>query len=266
MKDTTCSFDRREEALIAFVYGEIGSGERERLERHLLDCAACRGELDALTDVRADLAGWASPEPAAGVGGQTARAPWRVVESLPASRSQTKVPTFPVWLEAAAALFFCAAALGAANLHVSYSPDAGLSVRTGWLHEPAAPPAEQPVVQRASEPAAVSPWQRDLASLEAELRAEIKAEVTALDGVDDGPDDEAVLRRVRALIVESERRQQRELALRVAEIARDAQIQRQADLVKIERSLGLIQSRTGVEVMRTQQQLNSLAQRVSQRP
>ena len=47
-------------------------------------------------------------------------------------------------------------------------------------------------------------------------------------------------------------------------MARDAQTQRQADLVTIDRSLGIIQSRTGVEVMRTQQQLNTLAQRVSQ--
>jgi hypothetical protein len=44
------------------------------------------------------------------------------------------------------------------------------------------------------------------------------------------------------------------------------QSQRQADLVKIDRSLGLIQSRTGMEVMRTQRQVNSLAQQVSQRP
>jgi hypothetical protein len=72
------------------------------------------------------------------------------------------------------------------------------------------------------------------------------------------------MKRVRSLLQESERRQQRELALRVAEVAQDAQAQRQADLMKIDRSLGLIQSRTGVEVMRTQQQLNTLAQRVSQ--
>ena len=72
------------------------------------------------------------------------------------------------------------------------------------------------------------------------------------------------MKRVRALLQESERRQQRELALRVAELARDAQTQRQADLVRIDRSLGIIQNRTGVEVMRTQQQLNTLAQRVSQ--
>jgi ribosomal protein L30/L7E len=77
-------------------------------------------------------------------------------------------------------------------------------------------------------------------------------------------DDAALLARVRSIVQESERRQQRELALRVAEVARDSQVQRQADLVKIDRSLGLIQRNTGVEVMRTQQQLNTLAQRVSQ--
>jgi hypothetical protein len=68
------------------------------------------------------------------------------------------------------------------------------------------------------------------------------------------------------MIQASERRQQRELALRVAEVMRDVQAQRQADLVRIERSLGVIQSRTGMEVLRTQRQVNSLAQQVSQRP
>ncbi len=71
------------------------------------------------------------------------------------------------------------------------------------------------------------------------------------------------------MLQDSERRQQRELALRLAELMRDVQSQRQADLVKIERSLGVIQSRTGqtgIEVMRTQRQVNSLAQQVSQRP
>jgi hypothetical protein len=78
--------------------------------------------------------------------------------------------------------------------------------------------------------------------------------------------DEALLRQVRQLLQDSERRQQNELALRVAEVARDMQAQRQADLVKIDRTLGLMQSRTGMEVMRTQRQVNSLAQQVSQRP
>jgi hypothetical protein len=78
--------------------------------------------------------------------------------------------------------------------------------------------------------------------------------------------EEATLRRVRQLLQESERRQQSELALRIAEVARELQVQRQADLVRIDRTLGLMQSRTGMEVMRTQRQVNSLAQQVSQRP
>ena len=45
------------------------------------------------------------------------------------------------------------------------------------------------------------------------------------------------MRRVRALLEESEKRQQRELALRVAEVLRDVNAQRQADLMKIDRSL-----------------------------
>ena len=74
-----------------------------------------------------------------------------------------------------------------------------------------------------------------------------------------------ILKRARALVAESERNQQRELALRVAEVFRDVQAQRQADLVKIDRSLSLLQNNTGVEVMRQRQLINSLAVRVSQR-
>jgi CheY-like chemotaxis protein len=71
---------------------------------------------------------------------------------------------------------------------------------------------------------------------------------------------------VRQMLQDSERRQQSELALRMAEAVRELQQQRQADLVKIDRALGVMQSRTGFEVMRTQRQMNSLAQQVSQRP
>ena len=69
---------------------------------------------------------------------------------------------------------------------------------------------------------------------------------------------------MRALIDESERRQQRELALRVAEVMRDLDTQRRADLVKIDRSLGVVQNNTGVEVMKQRELLNYLV-RVSQK-
>jgi len=79
--------------------------------------------------------------------------------------------------------------------------------------------------------------------------------------------DADVIRRVRALVDESEKRQQRELALRVAELARDVTAQRQADLVKIDRTLGVVQNNVGIEVMKNRQQINQmdLLYRASQR-
>ena len=68
---------------------------------------------------------------------------------------------------------------------------------------------------------------------------------------------------MQALIDESERRQQRELALRVGEVLRDVNGQRQADLVQIERSLGAIQSNTGVEMMRQRETINNILVRTS---
>jgi hypothetical protein len=81
----------------------------------------------------------------------------------------------------------------------------------------------------------------------------------------DQPASDEVIRRFRTLVRDSEQRQQRELALRVAEVARDVQAQRQADLVRIDRTLGVLQNNTGIAVRRQEQLLNSLAVRVSQR-
>ena len=76
--------------------------------------------------------------------------------------------------------------------------------------------------------------------------------------------DDEMVRRLQTLIQESERRQQRELALRVADVMRDVTSQRAADLVRVEQSLGLIQNNTGVELLKQRQQLNYLV-RTSQR-
>jgi anti-sigma factor RsiW len=268
--DTFCPFDdRRDDALVSYLYDEMTVEERRAFDAHLPDCVMCRSELAALADVRADLAAWASPEPVAGVGGKTPRVPLRLAAIPPPDRWATPRVT-PRWLQAAAAVLLFAAGVGLGNLRVSYSND-GLVLRTGWAGGDAggaSRPASAVTAERtavtapAVQPAA--PWRDDLAALEQQLRDELAAQRQAVAA--SAPEIDDLLRRVRALIAESEQRQQRELALRVAEVARETQVQRQADLVKIERSLGLIQSRTGVEVMRTQQQLNSLAQRVSQRP
>jgi len=76
--------------------------------------------------------------------------------------------------------------------------------------------------------------------------------------------DAELVRHVRALIDESEQRQQRELALRVADLMRELDTTRRSDLMKIDRTLGVLQNNTGVEVMKQRELLNYLV-RVSQK-
>ena len=66
------------------------------------------------------------------------------------------------------------------------------------------------------------------------------------------------------MIQDSEQRQQRELALRTAEVVRDFDAQRKDDLSRIERTMGQMDGTTGVEVAQQRQMLNYLM-RVSQR-
>lgn len=263
MKENFCTFaGKRNEVLVAYVYGEMNGDERTTFERHASACVHCQAELDALGAVRDELGRWTPPEPLGHVD-----LGWALPVARP--RGLAWIREVPMWAQAVAAVLVVGVAAGVANLEVRFASE-GLTVSTGWHHPSGArvEPAEPLLVQSASGvgPASSteSPWRKELVALERDLRASLAARAGAGDG--GGATDESLLRRVRTLIQESERRQQSELALRVAEVARDMQMQRQADLVKIDRSLGLIQSRTGMEVMRTQRQVNSLAQQVSQRP
>lgn len=261
MADMRCSYDGdRDEALIAYLYEDHDSAERALFGAHLMACAACRSELSVLKGVRAQLARWAPPEPNFVVAGRQSpvvshgssvvswRSWWREV---------------PAWAQVAAALLFLGVAAGIANLEIRYDRN-GLAVRTGWSN---------PVPDGAAQGGSSSLWRADLAALEQRLRTEFRAaggSPTAASAVGSAqrrafmPSDGDTLRRVRALIDESERRQQRELALRLADVVREVHSQRQADLVKIDRSLGVIQNSTGMEVMKQRELLNYLV-RASQR-
>ena len=131
-------------------------------------------------------------------------------------------------------------------------------------------PASVSSTAASAEPASSGAWRADLAAAEDRLRAEFRQlgashEAPARPVVERASVDKETIASVRSLVAESERRQQRELALRVAEVFKDVQAQRQADLVKIERNLGLLQNTTGIEVARQREMINSLAVRVSQR-
>ena len=77
--------------------------------------------------------------------------------------------------------------------------------------------------------------------------------------------DDEIVRRVRALIADSERKQQRELALRVASVVREVNAGRAGDLARIEQTLGVLQSSTGAELMKQRQQMVNYLTQVSLR-
>jgi len=260
MNEVACRYPGdREQAIVAYLYGDIDSDERARFEAHLPTCARCSTEVSALTGVREEIGRWAPPEPASLL---SSRQP-------PGAGERSWWRDMPAWAQVAAAALFLGAGAGLANIDVRHDA-AGWRIRSGWSKPVdavvSAPGASG--VQTAEKP----PTHAELAALEARLRTQIGrtnstnasrdanvANVANPGNLENGE----LLRRVRALIDESERRQQRELALRVGEVLRDVNGQRQADLVQIQRSLGVIQSNTGVEMMRQRETINNILVRAS---
>ena len=64
-------------------------------------------------------------------------------------------------------------------------------------------------------------------------------------------DTERLLQRVRAMIDQSEQRQQRELALRLSQVAREVDTQHQADLLRVQQDFGQQQEATMEYLVRT---------------
>jgi hypothetical protein len=274
MTQLSCTYgDGRDEAIVALLYDEpdASASEHAAFGAHLQNCERCQADVAALRTVRAQLAHWSPPEPSFAIHGTG------VADHQPVVRDASWWRTIPVWAQVAAALLFLGVSAGIANLDVQYN-QSGLSIRTGWSAPPrasAAPAATErssvtPVAQDA-ELTKDAPWRTEIAALERQLKSEIRA-AQASSGASArlataSMADADLTRRVQGIVAESEKRQQRELALRVAELARDVNAQRQADMVKIDRTLGLVQNNVGIEVMKTREKMNQmdLIYRASQR-
>jgi hypothetical protein len=258
------SLCNEQSALVDLLYDECDPQERRRLEAHVAICAACARELRALQAVRTDLQVWTPPEQTLGfrvVQDQTRIEPSSVTSDVASARRTWFVPA---WAMAAAAVLVLAVGAAIANVEVRYGAD-GLTVRTGWKQlVPSTAPARVRVERASTETA--SPWRADLATLERQLRREFAALPAAPAArpvvVNQAADrasaerDAELLGRVRALIDESERRQQRDLALRLTDVAREFEATRRADLMRIERGLNTLEQQTGVEVGRQREILN----------
>jgi hypothetical protein len=254
MHDTHSACDGRGEQLVAYMYGEDSPGERAEFELHLARCSRCRQAMSGLNAVRGELAEWTPPVPADSF----------FADRVVAARTSAAWLSFkdvPRWAQAMAALLVIGVAAGIANLEVRYGRD-GFVIRTGWS---AIDPPAKPVTAASLMPAVMSdleaakPWQADLTGLRDGLRQELEG----ASGLRSQPADEAaLLRRVREIVEASESRQRRELALRIAEVVQEGQVQRRVDLQRIDRSLGIIESSSRANQIRYTEAINNLAVRV----
>ena len=210
--DATSTCDR--ETLVAYLYGECEAEERERIEAHLAACERCGAEVDALRSVRRSLAAWAPPEADLG---------FRIVSDLP--RRETpwwrRVGARPAWGAAAAATAACVvAAVAFGILDVRWEGD-GVIIRLGRAAESG---ASAEVTGPAEETAS--------------------AEVAAfgLPGTAGAPEavDDVLMRRIRTLIEQSERRQQQEFATRLLALAQEFDLQRREDQMRVQQEVGAL--------------------------
>jgi hypothetical protein len=262
MTDMLCGYANRDETIVGFLYDELDAGQRRDFNAHLLTCTVCRDEVAGLRAVRTQLTRWEPP------------ALTSLQSPVPATSRPAWWQAVPAWAQVAAALLFLGVSAGIANLDVRYDQN-GLNITTGWSRPASSLASDR---QGGGQPApaklvtdqspAGTPWRADLAALERQLRTELRASQASSPAAQAvhaaSSSDAETLRRVRVLLDESERRQQRELALRIAEVVRDVDTQRKADLRNIDHTLGLVRNDLGVEVMKQRQSLN-LLYRASQR-
>ena len=230
------------ETLVAYLYDELDTGQAAAVAWHLQTCAACATEAAALGGVRRLLGEWTPPAPPL----RFSVAPEVPVAAI--APAVTRWQAVPAWARLVAATLALAVGVAVANVQVRHD-DAGWTVSTGWL--PAAPPAVAAPGRDAES------WRPALAALEQSLRRELAASPAPQAQTAAATDtDPQTLTRVRNLIQESERRQQQELALRVAQLGRDLDLQRRADLVRIDQGIGQLEGRTGAAVARQREMLD----------
>jgi len=256
------------DVLMSYLYDEADPRERRAFDAHLQSCEPCAREVAALRAVRGDLAAWTPPETVLD---------FRIVrEPAPKVRfAWLAVPALPVWAQFAAATLVVGIAVGISGLEVNYSQAAGLSVRAGWNTPAASAPAPAAPVQAAAASGDAAPWTADLVALREELRSQRPQAVQAstpapsdggVRGASNGKplSDEEFMARIRPLLDARETRLQREMAVRIAQVVRDMDTQRRADMARVADGIGVLEGRTGAAVASQREMMNYLM-RVSQK-
>lgn len=237
------------QTLIAYLYDEVDTAMRARVDAHVASCARCAAEVRALGAVRLELSQWAPPD--AELGFAVVRKSEHAAQVLRPARWWQ---TVPVWAQAAAAILVLAAGLSIANIQVRSGPD-GFTVTTGWMRPALSEPVDGAAIERRVEGRVAGQVERAVASLEQQLRNELQSSRRPETVRASAPSaDEVTVRRVQQLIAASEQRQQRELAYRFAQFASEMDVMRRADYQRIRSGFGAFDE----QMFRQQQMLNNL--------
>jgi hypothetical protein len=246
------------EQLVSYLYDDLSAEDAAAFERHLRGCAACREELAGFRGLRSTLSTWAPPQPDLAFEVVDTRGPAFPHAHPPAvAHTSWRAWWTPAAGLAAAAVLVLAAASALAHVEIRSGAD-GFSIRTGWNTTATANAAAQPSaiiaspstsgdVDLAKFEASFADVQRRLRELEAESHkaaAPSPVRMVSQTGPANHLSDTEILTRVRDLLAQSESRQQRELAIRIAQVVRDVDAQRTADLARIQQGLGRIDAMT----------------------
>jgi hypothetical protein len=219
-------------ALVAYLYEECGPDLRAVIAGHLTRCETCASEIDGLSWIRKRLAVWTPP--AAELGFQ-----------LPAPVEPPRLAWWraplPAWAQAAAALIIFGT---------------GLSI--GLTREVA--PVTQPRSTQVAAPAADGASRTDLVRLEERLKAEMSQMRTAvaMPAPKATVSTDEIMKRVEALMAQSEERQRREFTLRSVELARDIEAQRRIDMASVREAVGQFQGVTGTEIRQQREAIDRI--------
>ena len=246
------------DVLVGLLYDDFEPGatpSREDLTEHVRGCATCAAELESLGGVRMQLSAWTAPDVPLGFEvvrtGAQPQTGWQRMFADWSARSRRMVPA------AAAALIVLAGALTLARFDVRYD-GSGLTFRTGWGHGTPAGAATLGTNTTTNDTASL---RQQIADLRADVtrlstRGPAVAATAAITGdnvpvavsaqgngfgasnVFTSAQGDALLRRFKQALDESEMRQQQNLQLRISEVTRDFELQRRQDLVQVEQGFG----------------------------
>ena len=236
-----------QDALLDYLYDEGEPAERLKIAKHLQECASCSVAVLELQTVRGMLTEWTPP--AAPLG-------FRIVQDAHTSSSAGQDPrardgrswgwgpaTYQrrYWAQAAAAAIVFVAGMAVSQLDVDYT-DGALTVRSVGSGSVGSGSVGSGLSRTATNGRTVSiqlPASEDtVAEVGSGLSRTSTDGRTATNAQATTNDTEQLLQRVRAMIDQSETRQQRELALRLSQVAGEVDTQHQADLLRIQQNFG----------------------------